>query len=88
MILDEIHVRSITHDDTTFVSLVDLTGHLAMAAKSFHEEAVQSINDRDEMIYTVGLAQGIVEVVRFLAQSGLEDYMERNIHTVEDLLDS
>jgi hypothetical protein len=87
MILDEIHVRNMTHEDTTYIALVDLTHHLACAAHEFYAEAQAQGYSRDEMIYTIGIANGIAEVVRFLAQSGLESHIERKVNTVADFMD-
>lgn len=87
---NDINIDSKIIDDKIYISVQDLANHLYFSAMKFHEECneLKLLGKMDgfQALYDHGVATGMLTVVRFLAQGGVEFQIESQIHTVDDLL--
>lgn len=86
----DINIDSKIIDDKIYVSVQDLANHLYFSALKFHEECneLKLLGKMDgyQALHDYGVATGMLTIVRFLAQGGVEFQIENQIHNVNDLL--
>ena len=91
MIFDELKIKTIIDDqEELYVSVSDLSNHLAKAAQEFVDEtkAISKIVKLtgQEKTFTLGLVNGMYNVIIMLGQS-YDEHELNKINTIDELLE-
>ena len=86
----ELNIRTANVDGEDYVNILDLANHLTYAMLALADEvrAEQESGRINPSDYTLaaGMVHGMREVALLLAQGGIEIRMDREVETLDDLI--
>lgn len=87
---DELHIRSAIVDGEDYVNVMDLARHISAAMNEFAREIRQEATEREiparSLHFAAGIAEGMREIAVLLSQGSLENRLEREVNTLDDLI--
>lgn len=90
MMFSEINIRTTHHEGEDYVNILDLANHLTFAmlamADEIKKEKETGAVDALTYNFSLGIVRGMREIALLLAQGGIEIRMDREIDTLDDLI--
>lgn len=87
---DELHIRSAVVDGEDYVHVMDLANHIAAAMMEFASEVRAEAQEREidprDLFFSAGVAEGMREIAVLLAQGSIENRLDREVETLDDLI--
>lgn len=83
----ELNIRNIIQGDEDYVNVQNLVTHLMGSIQAISED-INTVKDmtEQERTYLLGVGSGIREVAILLMQGETESRLNRNVNTVDDLI--
>lgn len=87
---DELKIRTVHVDGEDYVNILDLANHLTFAMLAMADE-IKDAKENGELNpmdynFSVGMVHGMREISLLLAQGGIEIRMDREVETLDDLM--